>query len=71
MGPLIGANIFAYFIQGRFAPPHDIPGAPFYSSAVLSAIGLAIALWAEHEVPSSAASEPELQAVRTAEGKPG
>jgi DHA1 family tetracycline resistance protein-like MFS transporter len=65
LGPLIGSWVFAYFIEGRFAPPRDVPGAPFYSSAVLCAIGFGIAMWAEHIAPARAASEPELHGLES------
>jgi DHA1 family tetracycline resistance protein-like MFS transporter len=60
IGPLLGSSIYAYFIQGAHAPPNDIPGAPFFSSAALCAVGFVIALWAEHVAPEKAASEPHL-----------
>ncbi len=44
IGPLIGANIFAYFISDR--APFQLPGAPFFSGAILCMVGWGLAFWA-------------------------
>ncbi len=43
-GPLIGGYVFAYFISAK--APVQLPGAPYYVSALFSAIGTVIAVWA-------------------------
>lgn len=44
VGPLIGANVFAWSIGGERAAA--LPGLVFFSCAALSVAGLAIAVWA-------------------------
>ncbi len=43
-GPLMGVATFAYFISER--APFYMPGASYYLSAMLAALGLAVAAWA-------------------------
>jgi DHA1 family tetracycline resistance protein-like MFS transporter len=47
-GPIIGGTAFGYFVSDR-APAH-IPGAPFFLSAIMSALGLLVAAWAVRNV---------------------
>lgn len=42
LGPLIGSNVFAYFISSR--APVYLPGAPYLVSAALALAGLVVAL---------------------------
>ncbi len=43
-GPMLGGSVFAYFISDK-APVH-LPGAPYFVSAVLTLMGLAVAVYA-------------------------
>jgi DHA1 family tetracycline resistance protein-like MFS transporter len=43
-GPIIGGSVFWYFVSDHVST--KIPGAPFYSGAIISALGLIVALWA-------------------------
>jgi DHA1 family tetracycline resistance protein-like MFS transporter len=63
IGPVLGANAFAYFISDR--APFMLPGAPFYVGAILTLLGLVVAAWAVlklaphagHPVPPAPAAE--------------
>ncbi|MBY0113841.1 MAG: TCR/Tet family MFS transporter [Phycisphaerales bacterium] len=57
LGPLIGTNVFAYFISDR-APIH-FPGAPLMVSSVLAAGGTVIAVWATRGMSEERASTNE------------
>ena len=48
-GPLLGTNLFSYFISAR--APVNLPGAPFFSGAVLLLIALFLALWSFSRSP--------------------
>lgn len=61
LGALIGAGVFAYFISnpsGSPSGPPYIPGAAFYTSAVLAGIGWIIAVWVVGRAPRDAAAAP-------------
>jgi DHA1 family tetracycline resistance protein-like MFS transporter len=51
IGPLLGTSVFAYFISDK--APFNLPGAAFFVSAILSALGLVIAFIASrHWTPA-------------------
>lgn len=54
-GPLLGTNLFSYFISAE--APINLPGAPFFSGAVLLMIALFLALWSFNRSPVVQAAE--------------
>lgn len=44
LGPLLGGNLFAYFISAK--APVYLPGAPYFASAILAVFGTTVAVWA-------------------------
>lgn len=52
IGPIAGGSTLQYFISDR--APLYLPGAPFFLSAALSALGLLAAIWAVTRKPSAA-----------------
>ncbi len=61
IGPLLGTAVFAYFISDAMA--FKIPGAPFFTGAILAGVGWFIAARAVRNVPpggvAAAGMEPE------------
>lgn len=53
LGPLLGGNVFAYFISDK--APFLLPGAPFFTGAILMAISAFLALWAVTNLAAHAA----------------
>lgn len=55
VGPLVGSQLFAYFISER--APVYLPGAPYFASALLAAMGLGVAAWSLRRHAAPAAGE--------------
>jgi DHA1 family tetracycline resistance protein-like MFS transporter len=56
VGPLIGTGVFQHFVSDTIAT--KVPGAAFFSSAILALIGWVVVVWAMNSAPPSAVALP-------------
>jgi DHA1 family tetracycline resistance protein-like MFS transporter len=57
LGPIIATAAFAYGVSKDTAPPLNLPGLSFFVGALLSGMGLLVAVWATRSLRSTAQTQ--------------